>query len=134
MPRRRSVLDPRLYGIAPVESEAHGGRPYLTLAGVLNRLQIGEDTFRRHHGALLRQRIMLSPQCYRWRLEDVDRYMTELQAAQRAKEDALQATYARKIERRVARRAQSAVEVREILDAKDAAAREKLQAYYAEGS
>lgn len=114
MPRRRNVLDPRLYGHAPVEKDVHDGAVYLTLAGVLLHLGISEDTMRRHHGALFRQRIQLAPRVFRWRVADVDAYMDALHAQQHAAEAAAAARRAERVERLANRPAPSATTRREM--------------------
>jgi predicted DNA-binding transcriptional regulator AlpA len=69
-----SKLDPRLYGIAPVERVVQDGVVYLTMAGVCNKLSISESTLRRMP-ALMAKRIPLRPRSFVWRMEDVDAYV-----------------------------------------------------------
>jgi hypothetical protein len=70
-------LDPRLYGIAPEEFVAHGDTVYLTMVGVMKRLNITESTLRRNEG-LMRLRRVLGPRTYRWHPKDVDAYVASL--------------------------------------------------------
>jgi len=67
-------LDPRLYGVAPVERDVHNGKMWYTMAGVLRSLNISESTLRRHHGELLAKRRVLGPNTFRWDPDEVDAY------------------------------------------------------------
>lgn len=67
-------LDPRIYGLAPLERETHDGVVYLTKVGVMNRLDISEATLRRLE-PLMAKRIAISPRKFLWRIEDVDAYV-----------------------------------------------------------
>jgi hypothetical protein len=72
-----SDLDPRLYGIAPKEFDAIGDTVYLTMVGVMKRLNISESTLRRNEG-LMKLRKVLGPNTYRWHPKDVDAYVASL--------------------------------------------------------
>lgn len=60
-------LDPRIYGIAPLERETHDGVVYLTKVGVLKKLDISEATLRRME-PLMALRIPISPKKFLWRM------------------------------------------------------------------
>lgn len=67
-------LDPRLYGHAPVELEPIDGEVYLTMVGVLKKLQIGEWKLRQTP-ELMAMRKVLGTRTHRWLKSDIDAYM-----------------------------------------------------------
>ena len=67
-------LDPRIYGLAPLERETHDGVVYLTKVGVMKQLDISEATLRRLE-PLMAKRIAISPRKFVWRREDVQAFV-----------------------------------------------------------
>ena len=124
------ALDERLYGIAPQERDVHDGVVYLTMVGVLKRLDISETTLRKNP-ALMALRKSLGPRTYRWNPADIDAYMA---AQDRPLPDA------RVMKRRLRSAAQGhrgIAEGRKRGKARDQAMQaimaEKLRAYHAQG-
>lgn len=72
------TLDPRLYGLAPVERDAHEGVQYLTMAGLMKRLNVRSETTIRSNRALMAMRRTLSPGVHRWIPAEVDAYVAGL--------------------------------------------------------
>ena len=71
------VLDPRLYGIAPREAEAHDGEVLWTLEGVALYVGCSPDSIRRNPD-LMRLRKAIRPRVYRWIPDDVRAYVKAL--------------------------------------------------------
>lgn len=70
-------LDPRLYGIAPVEADAHDGQVLWTAEGVMKYLGISETTLRLSSD-LMRLRRVIAPRTYRWIPDEVRAYVAAL--------------------------------------------------------
>lgn len=70
-------LDPRLYGVAPVEADAHDGAVLWTMAAVLKYVGISETTLRLTP-ELMRLRRVIRPRVYRWIPDEVRAYVANL--------------------------------------------------------
>lgn len=84
-------LDARLYGIAPLEYDAHDGVVYLTMVGVMKRLDISESTLRRNP-ELMRLRRVLGPRTYRWHPDDIDAYQASQEPPPPSREELIEQT------------------------------------------
>jgi predicted DNA-binding transcriptional regulator AlpA len=71
--------DERLYGIAPVERDAHHGTVYLTMFGVMQKLGMSEATMRRNPG-LMALRKVLGANTFRWIESEVAAYVAQQSA------------------------------------------------------
>lgn len=70
-------LDPRLYGIAPKEADAHEGAVLWTKEGVMRYLGISETTLRLTPD-LMRLRRVIAPRVFRWIPDEVRAYVASL--------------------------------------------------------
>lgn len=70
-------LDPRLYGIAPKEAEAHDGQVLWTMEAVLRYIGISETQLRLTPD-LMRLRRTISPRVHRWIPDEVRAYVANL--------------------------------------------------------
>ncbi len=82
MPIRDDPLDPRVYGLAPVTSDAHGDDVLWTILGVMQYLGIKSETTIRANAALMALKVVVSPGIVRWRPSDIKQYVLDKQAKQ----------------------------------------------------
>lgn len=70
-------LDPRLYGIAPKEADAHDGQVLWTAEAVMRYIGISETQLRLTPD-LMRLRRTISPRVHRWIPDEVRAYVANL--------------------------------------------------------